>query len=640
MKKYVGIIILLFSIAVLLFLGQMSLLNSKYLECNVSANESESLVSERIEQEGLILAVEFDEQNLVYDYYANTFYYSLVEGSSSSFNPYVKVISDFENVDVVFVEGEMTEDGIENNQTIRMLAYTDEYYCWYNLKCTTLPMMNIKTQQGISEDYVRMEMELFDNEKGAVTRVVTSEGIIRVRGATSSSFPKTSFRMSLRMESVGENIRQNDVSLLGLRQDDDWILYAPYNDQEKVRNVFCTNLWTETCGCDNAEGVTTGLEYKYLELFINGEYYGLYALGYPIDEKLIGIDEKAEAGLYKKVDWTNERNFAAKESLLDGWGIEAFEVKTVDDMNVNSIYEKWELLLEYYQQFYENRHNSEQLTEMLDIDNAIDTYLFFNLIQGYDNTRKDLNKNMYYYITIKDESLKLLYIPWDMDLTWGNHYRESWEENLVYPYYVDPEENVLMKNGPLNQLLLNDASDVLEQVIDKYWYLRQNGWSDEHVEELLNFYEEDIYGSGAYRREIERWPECTQANPNDKLSIFKEYVSMRLQVLDSYYTELEAACNQEQCALELSGEYTYSVEPLGCEDLKLYLTMLKHADYNIHVEIRDESILQDEFLVQLFQENDILYENMMINKELDADVHIILQNKESKECVDDVYFTL
>ena len=82
---------------------------------------------------------------------------------------------------------------------------------------------------------------------------------------------KKGYAVSLTQESVGGHLRDNDISLLGMRQDDDWVLYAAYNDQEKIRNVFSCNLWKDFCSTDNERGIDTGVEYRYLELFMNGD---------------------------------------------------------------------------------------------------------------------------------------------------------------------------------------------------------------------------------------------------------------------------------------------------------------------------------------------------------------------------------
>lgn len=570
MRRNAGLLILCISVLAFVALIGSGILSVSYAECVSDETAWQEVISTRMEQEGLLTNLYFDEQDLFYEYSTKTFYYSLVEGSSTAYNPQVKAGSDTESVNVLFLE-EITEEGIEQNQTIQILAYSDAYYCRYSLKCTTLPLMNVNVQKHILREEVPMNMTLFDNQKGAANRVIHSVGTIKVRGASSSRLLKTSYRMSLTMESLGENTRPNHISLLGMRQDEDWILYTPFNDQEKVRNVFNTNLWTQTCGTDNAEGIQTGIEYKYLELFINGDYMGLYALGYPIDEKLMGVNAAEGETLYKKVGWGSETAFEPAYSSTDGAVINGFEVKTVDEGNPDSIYEKWDRLLSYYKQFYEYRYDNEKLLEMIDIDNAIDTYLFLGLIQGHDNTRASEVRNMYLYLYDNAGTLCMLYAPWDMDLTWGNFFSEDWNVNYVQPYHLTPQDNLVMKAGPLNQLLVNEADGIEERIVRRYKELRETDWSDEAIRELLENYEADIYDSGAFRRELSRWPEGTANHPDEKLRVFKEYVAERFAALDAYYADF--AENKK-----VGKDYEFSVITEECEDAKLYQIMQNYLN--------------------------------------------------------------
>src|SRR5918997_6086917 len=57
---------------------------------------------------------------------------------------------------------------------------------------------------------------------------------IEVRGRWSRRFPKKSYALEIR-EPDGTN---RDAPLLGLPADDDWILYAAYNDRTLIRNVL------------------------------------------------------------------------------------------------------------------------------------------------------------------------------------------------------------------------------------------------------------------------------------------------------------------------------------------------------------------------------------------------------------------
>src|SRR5687768_944094 len=50
---------------------------------------------------------------------------------------------------------------------------------------------------------------------------------IERRGQSSQQFPKKSYAVEL----------GRDAALLGMPEDDDWVLYAPYNDKTLMRNV-------------------------------------------------------------------------------------------------------------------------------------------------------------------------------------------------------------------------------------------------------------------------------------------------------------------------------------------------------------------------------------------------------------------
>lgn len=68
-------------------------------------------------------------------------------------------------------------------------------------------------------------MSLYDSNE-----LVESDLYIRLRGS-SRNFPKNQYRIKLRKFTIGGEAKLNHQSLLGMHEDDDWILYSPYNDQ-------------------------------------------------------------------------------------------------------------------------------------------------------------------------------------------------------------------------------------------------------------------------------------------------------------------------------------------------------------------------------------------------------------------------
>lgn len=528
MRRWMGAGILGVSVLIGVFLIWLPGNSVRYAECIVEREEFEEIIDGKSEVGGLIDALIFDEEVLFFDGVSRTFYYSLVEGNENAYDPKVELIGKGGDLKLAFPAGKITPEMIENNQSVVFLAYTEEEYSTYYLKCTTLPMMHIVCEGiptadeiGVDDPPRPMCMTIFDNRRGAVSRMTVSDGEINVRGASSKYYyPKKGYKLSLTQESAGDHLRVNDISLLGMRQDNDWILYGAYNDQEKIRNVFSSNLWQYSCAKDNAYGVNTGAEYKYLELFINGEYRGLYALGYSIDKKQLQLDvESGREALYKVADWVDS-------STVYYGDLEGYEVKGMEEGEEN-----WSLLSDYYSRLYLDPEDNKGLYQGIDVDNAIDIYLFFNLIQGIDNVSGKFTYNMFVAIKGNEQGgITALYCPWDMDRSWGN------DQEL---YDMAPDRNCIMESGYLNQLMLNEDDTVWEKIFDKYWELRTSLWSEDSLNAMIDEYEADIFDSGAFLRDMERWPEGTYAEADDKLSAFRIYVMERLQEADAYYGRME-----------------------------------------------------------------------------------------------------
>ena len=66
----------------------------------------------------------------------------------------------------------------------------------------------------------------------------------RIRGAASGGYSKKSFTVSLYDDAYEDKV---DATVLGMRDDDGWILDAMYADHARMRNRFCLifgTIWT------------------------------------------------------------------------------------------------------------------------------------------------------------------------------------------------------------------------------------------------------------------------------------------------------------------------------------------------------------------------------------------------------------
>src|SRR5688500_5063097 len=133
-----------------------------------------------------------------------------------------------------------------------------------------LPLLRIGSARAIrDEPKVRAHLRM-PGYRGRI-------GIER-RGQSSQMFPKRSYAVEL----------ARDAPLLGMPADDDWILYAPYNDKTLMRNVVA---YATARGIGRYAART-----RFVELWLNGRYQGVYVL---MERLELGPERVAGQALYE-----------------------------------------------------------------------------------------------------------------------------------------------------------------------------------------------------------------------------------------------------------------------------------------------------------------------------------------------------
>ncbi len=101
---------------------------------------------------------------------------------------------------------------------------------------------------------------------------------IEIRGSSSTMFDKKGYGLETRLES-GEN---NNISLLGMPVENDWVLHGPYSDKSLIRNVLAYHFAREM----GQYAPKTRL----CELFLNNTYFGVYVLMEKIKKDTFRVD--------------------------------------------------------------------------------------------------------------------------------------------------------------------------------------------------------------------------------------------------------------------------------------------------------------------------------------------------------------
>lgn len=545
-KKLISILLLLSVVTVLALVvttgeGQASL-SALYVDED-TWNQLQAARTQRLPdgtaQMQLADALYFNGYKLPYDRLDQVLLYSLVEDDPRANDPLVELICYGEKADIAFFGDAVTEDTVKGSRSIQAMVYTDDEYALYQLRLTTLPVLEIIMEESpftVKDESVTVRMRLFDNRREALNRQLDTSVSIHMRGRNSKMYPKNDYRISLRSLSLGNNWRNYPVSLLGMRADEDWILKGMYNDNRKIREVFSTELWYDSCARNNVFGIVNGNQYRYVEVFFGNYYWGLYALTHPVDAKQLGIQSGTGEHLYKKTSAFSELKMDFDRELDT-----AIDVNDQSDPRVAYTYDGGDRehpdygpLLDYYRTLLRTEPEMrEKLYAIADTDNAIDIFLFLNLIQGIDHL-KTTGGLFNVYLSAKNDAegvTRMLYTPWDMDRTWGLGFGDV--------DLMDPATHVVMNTNPVVQLKELGDQAILDRLAQRYRELRQGAWSEENIARMLHAYEEKVFFSGAYERDFQRWyrfmlpPEYIPEYHTDYAG-FAAYVNQRLQHLDQF----------------------------------------------------------------------------------------------------------
>ncbi len=97
---------------------------------------------------------------------------------------------------------------------------------------------------------------------------LTNAALINIRGKTSAEFPKKQFRINFIKKLTSDN--HVNRAVMGMPADTDWVLNGPYLDKSLMRNYLMYNLAGEI--------MAWAPHAKFCEVFINGNYEGLYVM--------------------------------------------------------------------------------------------------------------------------------------------------------------------------------------------------------------------------------------------------------------------------------------------------------------------------------------------------------------------------
>ena len=143
------------------------------------------------------------------------------------------------------------------------------------LTSSDLPLFVLDTDTAIivDEPKITAHLGVIYNGEGHRNNVTDSynhyDGLVGIefRGATSQTlFEKKGYAMETRLAD-GSN---NNVELLGLPKENDWVLHGPYSDKTLMRNALAYHIAGEL--------MAWAPRTRFVEVILNGDYQGVYVL--------------------------------------------------------------------------------------------------------------------------------------------------------------------------------------------------------------------------------------------------------------------------------------------------------------------------------------------------------------------------
>ena len=361
----------------------------------------------------------------------------------------------------------------------------------YAVYFTQVPVLKFTTRHQIADTpSVYASFVLLDST-GVLAQSATG---IEYRGATSQLYPKKSYELSLWADTLGAT--DNDLSLLGMRTDNKWNLEAMYNDQLRLRIKVANELWQDMDQVyykAQEPDAKSGIDMAYTEVFINDSYQGIYALTERIDRKQLQLKKYAnntiKGELYKGTTVDNGDTFVSAPAFdntsLTWSGFEYKEPsEKIDWTNLHNFvnFVATSSDTDFYAQ-YKSRFN---------LANAVDYYLFLNLMRATDNTAKNI------YIAKYKANEPYFYAPWDLDGVLGNDWSGT-NVNIT---------NDILTNR-LYDRLMNDyaAGGFRETVVSRWASLRAAIITEAHIKSEIDASSAYLLTNNVYEREHLAWPE-------------------------------------------------------------------------------------------------------------------------------------
>ena len=349
---------------------------------------------------------------------------------------------------------------------------------------------------------------------GTYSLVYDGEGIIEMplqmkgRGNYSWSFPQKTYGLKL----------DDAAPLLGMNSGKKWVLITTYSDKTLLRNFIGLNLASRFLGMEYA------VDTRYVDVYVNGKYNGLYVLSQNITLGTGQVDADALFEIeaqYRHSDCSN--------CIICPSGTHIIFSEPIDDVTTT---EEHDALMSKYRQLIVKADvaittkGKKEYSRYIDVDSFVDWYIVNELLKNYDS---GFTTSCYMYV--KDNKLHMGPC-WDYDTCMGN-------QNAATCMYPEGYHVATSNYSPWYQTLTQEK-DFRQAIHDRWTELYDGGTIDAWMQ-FLDDQRETI--SESQKLDKKKWPQkLKQTDLRGHLSLFtyeeevdylKNWLNTRIKWLNS-----------------------------------------------------------------------------------------------------------
>lgn len=402
----------------------------------------------------------------------------------------------------------------------------------------SLPQIRITCQGVINpDDYIPGTINVTDVDGSEWNCNIE----LRRRGSTAKYYTvKPALNIKLR-DGDGEEL---DHNLLGLRTASSFILDAMAIDRINMRNRICFDIWNEFSRLpyDTDFDGRNGTVGRYVEVYIDGSYKGIYCLTDKINRKLLDLkkpetdaatgETKIRGLLYK--NGTSDVIDESKVTFLDDYLLyvaspgDVWELHEPEEL---ASPKAWEPIIDFYADG--NCDNYEYIKQHFWVENLADFAVHVLAMSLSDNWKR---KNKYFSIqnvTKSGDKSRFVVTPWDMDTSLGGYYDGSFYNGN----YSDWKIETFLANAPVPFAACIREPEFVELMKQRWLDGRDGPYSIAAVSAKLRETAALFIESGAWQRTLEKQPlgEEIVTDLEKEIEMIIDWYKQRHAIVDGFF---------------------------------------------------------------------------------------------------------